>query len=215
MSKYTTELRFICETESGLTESKGYNSVNEIIQTAIPKIFNFSFPVYDELYRNVLETKILKHFYTREIGFESIGLWKLKLDTKLNEIMPYYNELYKSAMIEFNPLTDYEYTRTGNKNSNGSNNSNSNGKDTNRYSETPQGGLDGIESNTYLTSANIDDSTQSSNSSFTNTDEYLEHITGKRGTKTYSAMLLEYRKTLLNIDMLIINELEELFMLLY
>ena len=109
MSKYTTEVRYICETEAGLQESAGGNSVETIIANSREKIFNFSYPIYDESYRNVLETKILKHFYTREIGLETVGLWKLKLNTKMNEIMPYYNQLYKSALLEFNPLWTDEY----------------------------------------------------------------------------------------------------------
>jgi hypothetical protein len=111
MSVYTTQVRFICEAEAGLKKSVGYDNVNTVIQNAIPKIFNFSWPIFDESYRNVLETKILKHYYTREIGLETYGLWKLKLDTKLNEIMPYYNQLYKSALLEFNPFYDVDLTR--------------------------------------------------------------------------------------------------------
>ena len=113
MSKYTTEVRFICEEASGLLESKGYNDIESIIAKAIPKIFNFNFPIFDENYRSVLETKILKHFYTREIGEETVGLWKLRLNTRLNEIMPYYNKLYNSELIEFNPL--YSTNLTTNK----------------------------------------------------------------------------------------------------
>lgn len=111
MSKYTTEVRFICETAAGLDTSEGYLSVNQIIKAALPSVFDFDFPIFDETYRPLLETKILKHFYTREIGLETVGLWKLKLDTKLNEIMPYYNQLYKSELIEFNPLYDVDLTR--------------------------------------------------------------------------------------------------------
>ena len=111
MSKYTTEVRYICETAAGLTNSEGYNSVEDIIYKALPSVFNFTFPIFDESYRSVIETKILKHFYTREIGFETVGLWKLKLNTKLNEIMPYYNKLYKSELLEFNPLYDVDLTR--------------------------------------------------------------------------------------------------------
>ena len=111
MSKYTTEVRFICETAAGLETSEGYLSVNQIIKAALPSVFDFDFPIFDELYRPLLETKILKHFYTREIGLETVGLWKLKLDTKLNEIMPFYNQLYKSELIEFNPLYDVDLTR--------------------------------------------------------------------------------------------------------
>ena len=60
MSKYTTEVRFICETFSGLDESKGCFNINEIIEQSRSKIFNFDYPIFDEKYRGVLETKILK-----------------------------------------------------------------------------------------------------------------------------------------------------------
>ena len=110
MSKYTTEVRFICETAAGYTESVDYDLVEETIQKAIPKVFNFDFPIFDESYRNVLCTKILKHYYTREICEETVGLWKLRLNTRLNEIMPYYNQLYKSELLEFNPFYDVDIT---------------------------------------------------------------------------------------------------------
>lgn len=111
MSKYTTEVRFICETSAGLDSSKGYSSVNEIIDSAIPKVFDFDFPIFDTNYKPILLRKILKHYYTREISEETVGLWKLRLDTKLNEIMPYYNKLYLSELIEFNPLYTTDLTR--------------------------------------------------------------------------------------------------------
>lgn len=132
MSKYTTELRFLCETEAGLVESQGFNSIQSILEQSAPKIFNFDFPIFDENYRLPLEIKILRHYYTREISEETVGLWKLRLQDKLNIIMPYYNQLYESELIKFNPLydadlsTDYEkenerteeredtYTETGN-----------------------------------------------------------------------------------------------------
>lgn len=112
MSKYTTELRYICETEAGLEESKGFSSVEEIITQAAPKIFNFPWPIFDEDYRLSLERKILLSYYTREICEESYGLWKLRLNAKLNEIMPYFNQLYKSQLIEFDPTHDVDYSKT-------------------------------------------------------------------------------------------------------
>ena len=51
MSKYTTEVRFICETVSGHTDSTGFDDVDTVIADAIPKIFNFDFPIFDESYR--------------------------------------------------------------------------------------------------------------------------------------------------------------------
>ena len=120
MSKYTTEVRFICEQYANLSESQGYSNVEEIIQKALPKIFDFSFPIFDENYRNVLCTKIIKHYYTREIGCETVGLWKLWLNVKMNEVMPYYNQLYKSELLEFNPLYTKNVTNS-HKNEYGSN----------------------------------------------------------------------------------------------
>ena len=110
MSKYTSEVRFICESLTGHEESSGYDGIDEIIEQAIPLIFSFDFPIFDENYREVLCTKILRHYYTREIGLETYGLWKLKLQTKLNEIMPYYNKLYESELLKFNPLYDVNMT---------------------------------------------------------------------------------------------------------
>ena len=119
MSKYTTEVRYICENAAGYDESKGYADVDQIIADSIEHIFSFAFPIFDEEYRNVLCSKILRHYYTREIGFETVGLWKLKMQTKLNEIMPYYNQLYNSELIKFNPLYDVDLhtTHVGDKNS--------------------------------------------------------------------------------------------------
>lgn len=110
MSKYTSEVRFICEHYAGLSESAGGNTVEQIITTALPKVFDFDFPIFDESYRSVLETKILRHFYTREICEETVGLWKLRLNTRLNDIMPYYNQRYASELITFNPLFDTDLT---------------------------------------------------------------------------------------------------------
>lgn len=201
MSKYTTQVRFICETAAGLSESEGQTSVKQIIAAAIPSVFDFDFPIFDENYRNVLETKILKHYYTREIGLETVGLWKLKLDTKLNEIMPFYNQLYKSELIEFNPLYDVDLTRdhnlkreettkqdatekgttekTGNvdDNTHTETSDNQNSESTtdiqnttgstskeqlgaskthyDKYSDTPQGSLQNVQNDTYLTNARM------------------------------------------------------------
>lgn len=247
MSKYTTQVRFICETASGLTESDGFDSVNDIIQKAIPKVFNFDFPIYDESYRNVLCTKILKHYYTREIGAETVGLWKLWLDARLNEIMPYYNQLYHSAMIEFNPMYDVDLTTgynktfdgstdiTGNSNENNSGNSGTSvsGQNSNTtynlFSDTPQGALDNIENETYLTNATKirENGNNSNNTDYTfngdrkvnrtdktlakNTEEYLQTIKGKSGGASYSKRLQEFRSTFINIDAMIIDELRDLF----
>lgn len=160
MSKYTTEVRFICENSAGLSESEGADNIDSILDKCWNKVFNFEFPIFDENYRQVLCRKILKHYYTREIAHETVGRWKLALNAKLNEIMPYYNQLYKSELLEFNPFYDVDLTRsregsgTSNRTSNNtetnsgtsknvSSSSSTNNTDTlNRFSDTPQNSMD-------------------------------------------------------------------------
>ena len=112
MSKYTTEVRFICEEAAGLHESVGYEDVNEVVAKAYPKIFDSSLNFYNEETKTRLLPKILIHYYQKEIGFETVGLWKLKLNQRLREILPYYNQLYASEDIEYNPLQNVDNTHT-------------------------------------------------------------------------------------------------------
>ena len=67
MSKYTTEIRFLCESLTGHTESVGFNGTKQIIEDACPVIFDFDYPIFDPEYKLTLESKILRHYYTREI----------------------------------------------------------------------------------------------------------------------------------------------------
>ena len=113
MSKYTTEVRFICEQKAGYDESKGFNSVDEILNESWNKIFTTNATFYDPAYKPIICKKILKHYYTREIAAETVGLWLLWMNTKLEEILPYYNKLWSSALLEFDPFKDVDYTKTG------------------------------------------------------------------------------------------------------
>lgn len=266
VSKYTTEVRFICEHYAGLTTSGEYEDIDTIVSKAIPKIFN-NFEIFDESYRNVLCSKILRHFYTREICAETVGLWKLWLNSRMNEIMPYYNRLYKSELLDFNPLYDVDVKKSYERSGNGTENttdtfengttssnesttaSNSTGKQTNTdssenynlYSNTPQGSLKGVDNGTYLTDARKIQDTNTSNTDTTSTNNtetsgtsntetsgtnkgdkkstsmetYVETVTGKQGGGNYSEMLQKFRETFLNIDMMIINDLSDLFLNLW
>ena len=73
MSKYTTEVRYICENYAQLNASVGYNSVQSVLDNSWDKVFDFDFPIFDENYREPLCKKILKHFYTREICEETVS----------------------------------------------------------------------------------------------------------------------------------------------
>ena len=252
---------------AGNVKSQGFDKIDDILTKSAPKIFDFNFPIFDDDYKLPLEKKILMHYYTREIGEESYGLWKLRLATRMNEIMPYYNKLYKSELIEFDPLHNVDLTTTHEKINDGNTTNDATGKFANSslnesnvsvsgsgenhtttkdnnttmdaYSDTPQGMLENVESLNYLTNAKwvnendtgSQDTTSSNHESTTenvnvtnqgttedkstvkinNTEEYLEHIVGKTPGISMSKMIEEYRDTLLNIDMMIINDLSDLF----
>lgn len=95
---------------AGEREMTGFLKKKNVIDRSFQKVFDFEYPIFDEAYRPVLEKKILNHYYMREIGAETIGLWQHYLDQKLNEVMPYYNQLYESQLLEFNPLYDVDLT---------------------------------------------------------------------------------------------------------
>lgn len=208
MSKYTTEVRFICENAAGLIESLGEGSIEDIITKAAPKVFNFDFPIFDESYRITLEKQILRAYYTREIGEETVGLWKLRLNSRLNLIMPKYNQLYESARLQFNPLYDVDYKRFGTNSGQGQSSGSSQAQ--NMYSDTPQNGLSSVLSGEYLTNAEVSDN--NSNSQSSNSGQFEETIQGKTAGSSYSRLLKEYRQTFLNIDNMVVSELNDLFM---
>lgn len=74
-----------------------------------------SYPIFDDDYREQLNNKIIEHFWFREIGQETPQLFKMLLNRTMNEIMPYYNELYKSTLLDYNPLTNVDVTTTANR----------------------------------------------------------------------------------------------------
>lgn len=66
--------------------------------------------------RQELNNKILNYYRFREIGQETFGRWLFELETALNEIMPYYNQLYYSADQDFNPIYNVDYVRNTQRN---------------------------------------------------------------------------------------------------
>lgn len=220
MSKYTTEVRFICESKSGLEVSGGSGDVDKIIANSWNKIFTSKAPFFDEEYRSVLCQKILKHYYLREICCETVGIWTLWMNTKLEEIMPYYNQLYESAKIKFNPMHDVDLTRehkrtenetasgnrdttnnnttdvTSNSTTNRTTTSDENKKDL--YSDTPQGALTGVENETYLTNARkINDSVNGTDDvNINNTEKNVGVSTGKETTSSNVGTTENYLETL-------------------
>lgn len=259
MSKYTTQLRFIIEMNS----EEGF-PISQRIEQATSKIFNFNYPIWSEDYRKILEKKILMHYFNKEIGLETVGLWKLYLEERLNLIMPYYNEMYLTTSNKYEWLVDVDVTETyeGNKNISGNVKDNSNGEITDKGKDTttsslnetttgdntktlkslksdlPQANFQGLDYGTELQEDNATDSkedthnatsnstidknnttnsvTNSTTESESQTNDIFTRINkGLNGSRSKTQLNVEYRQSLINIDKMIIDELKDLFMMIY
>jgi hypothetical protein len=188
------------------------------------------YPIFDKandgtsVYRPLLNQKIVNHFHNREIGQETVSMFKFAMRRKMHEIMPIYNGLYKSTQLEFDPLVtvDMRTVVTGESSqtaeATGISESNATGKAGSRtvQSSTPAMLLAGNKD--YATGAadanseseNNSAGTESSNTSAEENTNSTSEMKGYQGN--VNELLMAYRATLLNVDMMIIDELNELFM---
>lgn len=230
MSRYTIELRYLIEGNYDLGLK--------------------NYPIFDESYREQLNNKIIQHYYFREIGFETEALFKNRLNQKMNEIMPYYNQMYESSKLKIDPLSTIDleevFSRKSKTTGEGTSSTSGTGNNTNNFNSTDttdygkiskfsdiaqaQTTPNEILNDKYLTSATVDDgqdkntntgtntSQTESTTSGTSTDERnLDEDTtltrkGNNGTASESELLNMYRETFLNIDMMVIEDLSELFL---
>ena len=148
------------------------------IKTLIDNNFDFKmtdYPIFDENYRNVLNQKILNHYYENEIGFETAPLFRFYLNNKLNEIMPYYNILYEKQLQLLNNIDknvnlveDFKGTNTNesttNTESESTSNSSGTSKNKNLFQDTPQGEISNTDINNQKWATNLTlDSNSTSN----------------------------------------------------
>lgn len=300
MSKYTTEVRYIFETVAKeIDPSINTNDVLKVCKTVSYKFLDideaceyyYQGAVVDETRRffDRIIPQIFIRNYTREICCETVGLWKLRLQSRFNDIFPYYVDLFKSLEYKYDPLidTDYETSREdrstktdtftmdehiqdtddntktiNNVGSSSSENQNTvhntgtntdNTQNSDRYSDTPQGTVQYLEisENMFLTNARLNDSLKENEYEDTNetngevnTSHELDvteneqnnktinktgtdvrtienggkdttRVKGKMGTTSYAKMIVEYRKSLMNVSEQFFNEFNDLFMLIY
>ena len=220
MSKYTTELRFVCDTYGrDIVESwfKDYNLSDYLTPNEIETINNVDIWSKDKLAR-----KIIDHYYMREIGLETPALFKHYAKVYMQEIMERKLPLIYSSSIKYDPLVNVDYTETFDRTASGeaSSNSTNTGSGLAVNSDTPQGEInkENILNGSYATStgasestANIEDSSNSSNE-----ENYVKRVKGNSGVSaTAQKMVEQYRENIIAIDEDIIKELNKLFMGLY
>lgn len=115
MARFTASIKDICEVLAGLDEPSGGSQIDELITQAIPKIFDgdrlkTGLEFIDAAFLNQLFYKILAHYYFEEIAYETYALWRHRINTKLGEILPYYDQLQKTILLKYNLLDNVDYT---------------------------------------------------------------------------------------------------------
>lgn len=188
-------------------------TIEEILKNNVD-IFDFNYPFYNDEYKNQFEEKFINHFYFDEIGSETVARFKHNLKSTLNRIMPYYTQLYKTTVYEYNPLLNYDLKEIISKD--GSNTQNSQGtiKDNNKSYDTPIN----FSSETYKNSPSFITDSENINNSQLNVshkEDIIRTTSGNIGVMSSQDLIVKERNIIINIDEMILDELNILFMGVY
>ena len=207
MSKYTLELRY-------LYKDKKF------------KLFDFPYNLYDNDLKPWFEEKFFQHFMFYEIGFDSVAMFKQRLMSKLNDIFPYYKQLYETEIaaknVDFllNKDLKESYVRelTSSNNSSQESNATSNGLST-AGQLTPSLIANSQKIDKFMDTAQKDESSSNATSSGESTgnskEEYTLTSQGNIGITSSAELLDKWRQVLLNIDLMIFEECNDLFMQIF
>jgi len=194
-----------------------------------------TYPLFREDYRASLNTKIIEHFWNREIGMETIDMFRLAMRRKMNEIMPLYNQLYESQALVLDPFStvnmksvtvgESEQVSKAVAKVSGTSTSDSTSESSGRtvQQDFPQTALSGrkdyaagavdTSQRTGAKSEASEDSTNDTDATNAGKDSGTSSTTGYQGS--VSSLLMEFRATFMNIDLAIIEDLEELFLYVF
>ena len=207
--------------------------VPQLSENGRSTIFNFDYPLSNNISKAKFETMILNHFLLRRIGFDTVTSFVVQLNVKLNEIMPLYNKMF-DALENWEIFNDGEVTtRTGKDNRTSESTNNTSNQLTNhsttstndisdrRNSELPQNQLEDLRNGSYVTNYNYDTNTNNgednstsqgtsqAENNGTDINEYNETI--KRTPADKIAILKDMQENIKTIYSMIFKDLECLF----
>ena len=181
-------------------------SIDDKLEDTRSFIFDFNYPVIDEATKKRIEVAILKHYYYREIAFETIGEFKIKLNDRLNLIMGRYNSLYQKQDLSLSPYINSYLKETGN-NSSTSDVNNENWQTT---SDTPRGILTDLKEGKYSSLATYTTNTDDTKNKG-NYERQVDSLTGM----TYAEAFRNYYDNIISLDEELVNEFSDLFMVIW
>lgn len=224
MSRYTFTLREVIST-FGEDEVKNWFSSYDLNDFLTNEEINI-IEIRNTWTPEKLAQRIVDHYMLREIGYNSIGAWKLAVKDLMNEVMETYAPLIYSASIKYDPLVNVDYTENynykGNTVGSSTSSSSSNGSGLTVSSDTPQGNINkhSILQGQYAssTSANETDNqiNDNSDSESNENNSYIKTIRGNSGVSaTAQKMIEQYRNNIRALNTEIMYKLEPLFMGVY
>ena len=218
---------------NGDKEEDDYTKIKDLAKEGRTTIFNFEYPLSNNINKEQFETQILNHYLMRRIGFETVTAFRIQLDVKLNEIMPMYNKMFDSlenwSIFEDGETTTREGTENRtNESTNTSTNTLENESNTTnediqdkRTSDTPQSKLENVRDGSYVTNYGYDTSNSeshdtsssngTSNSNTTGKDDNVYQETIKRSPADKITILKEMQENIKSIYTLIYEDLDCLF----
>lgn len=177
------------------------------------EIFDFSYPLSENVTKEDFEVMILNHFLMRRIGYDTLNAFKIALNVKLNEIMPMYNKMFDMLdgwdIFNDGEITSRTVTDAGSNSLN--NTTTSQNTSDRRYSDTPQQQLTNVRDGKYITDYNYDTDNGTTSSTSSGTDS---RNTTERITRTPSDKMRLYKEFIENkksIMTMIFEDLESLF----
>ena len=208
MSRYTTELRTIVqntsleEVESWFMDYELTDYLTEEEIAVIEERGTWS--------KEKLAKLIVDHYWMREIGLETVGLFKHQVKVAMREIMEEKLPLIYSASLKYDPLVHVDFTETYT----AENSQDGNADGLNVNSDTPQGQISkaSILAGNYASSTGASEGTSHSEG----TNSYTRKQKGNSGSLTTAqALVRDYRKNIIMINRDIIKDLSSLFMGIY
>lgn len=197
------------------------------------KLWDFDYPSYytgDD--KTAFEQKVIDHFRFRQIGQETPGRFLHYFRARVREIMPYYIKMYESVALmdaqedpfeAYNLVEIYEEETTGTGRASGSSSGETDVEtnNTKRFSNTPGGSVDNL--NHYLTEATVDEGgdkqiTSGTSDAISESSGTVKHTLtrkGNIGVQPLGKEVQALRESYINVDMMIINDLNCLFLQVY
>lgn len=203
------------------------------------KLFDFDYE-FDDLYMKAkLEQAVIDYYFFSEIGQETPDRFKHVFKTRWLRIIPTYNKLHNTTLLNYDPLTSYktverldQLQKSLNKqdsnsgtNMNGKNNTTQDISGSDKESDYPQQPIAGSDfasaastSSSHNVAENITNNSSSTSANLkdegevnTNYEKTIEGITGI----TYQDLIKKERDNIINIVSMVIKDLKPCFMLTY